>query len=496
MKKFRLFSLILAVGLLVQGVLLPARAAPETTAPVETTVPPETTLPATRPPEPTMPAQFSGDASVVYGSRTLDARKPLADRYDYTAKAKAALLYDLNSDTLVFAQDADVKLYPASLTKIMTCLLTLEMQQDLEQVVAVTAEGLRGMEPGGSVAGLQEGEQLTIRNLLYCLMVKSANDAASTLAAYNSGTIEAFVELMNQRAAQIGCTGTHFANPHGLHDENHYTTARDLAKIMKEAMQYPFFETLFSTKEYVVPATNMSEARELTSTNYLIQKGTYPYVLDSRVIGGKTGFTTPAGRCLAAVSEQGSMKLISVVMGTEAVYGANRYTFVRYGNFEETSELLDYAYDNFTTMAVLDATQVTGPFAVAQGDQDAFGVLRDSLSSAVPKGSTYEVLEYDYALTGGSLAAPVKQGQDIGVVRVWFGDICLAQLPIYSAAAVGVQEPEPVEQDTGPDLQLAWTAFLWGLGLVVGCGILWIFILRMQAIARHRRRAARRRRRK
>ena len=325
MKKFRFLSLLTALLLTANAAAAAVSAVPEeepaeTTAVVETTVPMQTTLPPET--EPAMPADFRGDASVAYGSRTLDAQKPLADKDDYSGNVKAALLFDLNSDTLVFAQDIDQQLYPASLTKVMTCLLTLEMEDDLDTVVTVTKAGLKGQEPGGSNVALKVDEQMTVRDLLYCLMVKSGNDAASVLAVHNSGSIEAFVEVMNRRAAELGCTGTHFMNPHGLHHDEHYTTARDMARILREAMQYPIFEEIFTTKEYTVPATNLSEARELKTTNFLIRSNGYPIVTDSRVLGGKTGNTSKAGRCLVALSEKEGMRLISVVRGAKAVYGA------------------------------------------------------------------------------------------------------------------------------------------------------------------------------
>ena len=173
MKKFRLLSLLTALMLAASSAFAPVRANPdEEPAPPATpqaSVPPEPTQPPET--EPTMPAGFQGDASVAYGSRTLDAQKPLSDSDDYKAKAKAALLYDLNSDSLVFAQDIDEKRFPASLTKVMTCLLTLEMEQDLDKVVTVTAEGLKGQEPGGSNIALKVGEEMSVKDLLYGLMV-------------------------------------------------------------------------------------------------------------------------------------------------------------------------------------------------------------------------------------------------------------------------------------------------------------------------------------
>ena len=495
MKKFRLLSVLTALMLTLNAAAVSVRANPEeepaaTTVPVQTTAPLETTPLET---EPTMPADFQGDASVEYGSRTLDAQKPLADTRDYTGEVKAALLYDLNSDTLVFAQNPDEQLYPASLTKVMTCLMTIEMQPDLDAMVTVTRAGLKDMEPGGSNVALKVDEQMSVRDLLYCLMVKSGNDAASVLAVQNSGSIEAFVEDMNRRAQELGCTGTHFANAHGLHDDEHYTTARDMARILREAMKYPVFEEIFTCKEYTVPATNLSEPRELKTTNYLMRSNGYPIVLDSRVLGGKTGNTSKAGRCLVTLSEKDGMRLISVVLGAKAVYGPDGYSFVRYGNFEETSKLLNFAYGNFTTMQVLNPTQVAGQFAVSGGDHNAFGAIETGMSAAVPKDSGYDTIRYEYTLTDGTLSAPVAKGQEIGMVRVWYGNICLAQQELLSAADVEVaqqrQETNRVEPEVSVDL---WDTILKIVLAVVVLIFVLTLIQRARAAAKRRRRRARR----
>ena len=497
MKKFRFLSVLTALALTVSAAVpfgfaseLPA----ETTAPVVETAPPVAAAPV-------MPEGFAGDASVEFGSHSLDARKPLTDTDDYKGTVKAALLYDLDSDTLVFAQNIDDKLYPASLTKIMTCLMTIEMQSDLDAVVTVTKDGLKGQEPGGSTVYLQVGEEMTVRDLLYCLMVKSGNDAASVLATHNSGSIEAFVEDMNRRAQELGCTGTHFANPHGLHHDEHYTTARDMAKITAEAMKHPIFEEIFTTSEYTVPATNLSAERVLETTNYLIRSNGHPIVLDSRVLGGKTGNTSKAGRCLVTLSQKDGMRLLSVVLGAEAVYGANRYTFVRYGNFEETTGLLNFAYKNFTSMQVLNPTQVGCQYPVTGGENHAFGVLTEGMSSTVPLGSSYEALRYEYTLKNGSLTAPVAKDQPIGVVRVWYGDICLAQRDLLSAADVAVEEipvePQVGEQDDSVGLWdgilkiiLGALAVMFGLFLVlrIGSGIKRMRRRRRKAAAKARQR--------
>ena len=492
MKKIRLLSLALA---LVLALSTPVRATqaepvqqepPQTSAPAETTAPVETTEPVET--EPTMPEGFLGDASVEYGSRTLDAKKPLADTDDYTGKVKAAIVYDLTSDTLIFDQNIDEKLYPASLTKVMTCLLTIEMESDLDQMVTVSSECLKGMEPGGSNVALQVGEEMSVRDLMYCLMVKSGNDAASTLAVHNSGSIEAFVEVMNRRAQELGCTGTNFMNPHGLHHDDHYTTARDMAKILKAAMQYPLFEEIFTTKEYTVPATNLSEARELKTTNFLIRSNGYPNVLDSRVLGGKTGNTSKAGRCLCTLAEKDGMRLLTVVLGAKATYSADGYSFQRYGNFEETTALLNFAYKNYTTMQVLTPSQVAGQFPVAGGAHNAFGAISGSMAAAVPVGSDISTIRYEYTLTE-SLTAPVEKDQQIGMVRVWLGDICLAQQTLYSASAVA-QEKKPVQDNTAEqdDSEGLWNQILTVALAVVAVLFVLVMVIRARAAAKRRRR--------
>ena len=488
MKKFRLLSLILALTLVFgsANAMVHATQLPEeTTTPVETTLPVETTQPLET--EPTMPAGFVGDASVEYGSRTLDAKKPLADTDDYEGKVKAGLLYDLGSDTLVFAQNIDEKLYPASLTKVMTCLLTIEMQEDLDAMVTVTSAGLKDMEPGGSNVALKVDEQMSVRDLLYCLMVKSGNDAASVLAVYNSGSIEAFVELMNERAAELGCTGTHFMNAHGLHHDEHYTTARDMAKILREAMKHPIFETIFTTKEYTVPATNLSEARELKTTNFLIRSNGYPVVTDSRVLGGKTGNTSKAGRCLVSLAEKDGMKLISVVLGAKATYGPDGYSFIRYGNFEETSNMLDFAYEHYTTMQVLNPTQVAGQFPVDRGAHNAFGAISEGMSAAVPVGSDINTIRYEYTLTE-SLTAPIAKDQKIGVVRVWNENTCLAQQDLLAASAVAVEQKKTQQTEEQDDSEGLWNSILTIALAVVAVLFVLVLVVRARAAAKRRRR--------
>ena len=501
MKKNRLLSLILALGLVSHAIFAPVHAtqAQIGTEPTETvtasTDHSETALPtetATAPTEFVIPENIQGDASVIMGSRTLDAARPIAGNEDYQVEGKAAIAYEMNSDTLILAQDADVQLYPASLTKVMTCLLTME-HANLNDIVTVSGDDIDHLSLAGTSANLKDGEQMTVENMLYCLMVASANDGACVLANHVAGSEEAFVEMMNQKALELGCTGTHFANPHGLHDENHYTTARDLAKIFKAALEYPIFHEIYGVDYYTVPATNVSEARELESTNYLIRNAGYPVVIDSRVLGGKTGFTTPAGRCLVTVSEKGDMKIMTVILGTKATYADDGYSVIRYGNFEENINLLDFCYETYETAMVLSPNQVAGQFPVTGGDHDAFGTVSEGMYAVVPLGSGYENITYQYDMLSDTLTAPVMKDQEIGVIRAWMGDKCVAQQTLLSGSDVAVRTVQPAQTDDSQELKQEN-----GLlhKVLIGAVIVLAVIVVLVAVSRIRRAIRRARRRK
>lgn len=450
MKKNKIFALILTLALSLQIVTVPAFAEEATSeAPSESTTQSQESSTSSEaadvPSEtPGVPADIplTGDASVNNGSHSINAMVPMANEQDYTAKAKAALLYDINSDTMLYSYNPDEKLYPASLTKVMTCLVALdlieEQEIDLNEIITVPQELVDRVDPNGSVMELQGGEEIPLIELLYGMMVHSANDACMVVAQRLCGSEEAFVERMNQKAMEIGCTQTHFANVHGLHDEEHYTCARDMAKILLSALEHELFNTLYSTGSHEVPATNLSEPRFMQTTNYLMKQSVTDAYYDSRVIGGKTGFTTPAGRCLVTVSEVEStgMKLLCVVMGTKMELAPDGYTILRYGSFEETRGLLNFGYQNYMGTQVLSDAQALGQFDVAGGDAAVQGKVRAISRAILPAESTLDSIRYEYALDDGAMTAPLEENQAIGVVRVWYQDICIAQQELYSAASI------------------------------------------------------------
>lgn len=395
MKKTRLFSALLAALVLVNAWSVPTLAETEPPQDQQTQESFVPTIPWT-----TGPAapNLSGDTSVTGGSHSIDAQMPIAGLVERTVDAKAAMLYELETGTMLYGYNVDDKVYPASLTKVMTCLVALEMCGDLDEIITVPESVIANKDPNGSGMDLQSGEELSMIDLLYGLMVQSANDAASTIATHLCGSEEAFVRKMNQKAAQIGCTQTNFVNVHGLHHEDHYTTARDMGRIMIAALEYDVFRTLYSTTSYRIDATNKSEERKMYTTNYMISEAIYQQYYDSRVIGGKTGFTTPAGRCLVTVSESGGMKLLCVMMGAEPIMTENGPGSVDQAHFDQTRSLISYGFNNYTSVQVLSPNQTIGQFAVDNSTSALQGVVRESVDTLVPVNSDLSTIRYEYSL--------------------------------------------------------------------------------------------------
>ena len=231
-------------------------------------------------------------------------------------EGESAVLMDMITGSILYSKNADKAQYPASITKIMTAMLALKYG-NMDDVVTITQENL-DLESGSQVCGFWAGDQVTMDQLLHCLLVYSGNDAASAIATHVGGSTEGFVEMMNSFAKELGCTGTHFTNPHGLQDENHYTTPYDIYLMLKEALNYPEFTQITQMGSYTVEYTHAdgsSASTTLTATDhYLTGEATPPK--NVTILGGKTGTTDNAGNCLALLSQNAYGKpYISIVMG-------------------------------------------------------------------------------------------------------------------------------------------------------------------------------------
>lgn len=354
---------------------------------------------------------------------------------DPDIQARAALLVDLRTGAVLYGKNEHGSLYPASLTKIMTCLLTLEAiaEERLTMDTVITASSIvRSLPPGSSTAGIKEGEQLTVRQLLYCLMVSSANEAADILAEAVTGNVPDFVQAMNQRAAALGCENTHFVNCHGFHDPDHYTTAWDTYLITMEAMKHPAFMTLCDTATYVVPATNMSPERTLHTTNALIDAWRIAGLKNPDVHGVKTGSTDDAGHCLVATGQHGEIRLLSVIMGAENVRNESG-TLVR-RSFTETTRLLNWGFNNFHYGTILEQGEAVQEFPVALSKTDhVIGTADRSLTAILPNGLTAEAMERAVSPADPDLTAPVEEGQKLGTVTLQYGGVTYGTADLLSA---------------------------------------------------------------
>jgi len=412
---------------------------------------------------------------------TVNAAQPDID-------ATAAMLIEMNSGEVLYQKDIDARVYPASLTKIMTCLVTLE-NSNLNDTVTVSQTAFEGLGEFSSTAGLQAGEELSMENLLYCMMLSSGNEACNVAAEHVAGSIDAFVAKMNTRAAELGCTGTQFANAHGLHDGNHYTTVRDLATITKEALKNNTFREIVSTYSYKLPATNLSAARTLTTTNSLMIPTAGNKYYDNTVTGVKTGFTTPAGRCLVATAEKGSLSLLSIVCGCETrILDTGDLEFA---SFPETKKLLSYAEDNFTFETVLTKLYPLTEIAVRDSAGADFVSLspKEELSVLLPKNYSEENLTISTNLVSSDgVFAPITAGQELGTVTVSYnGEVVgsTALVAITDVARASVLGVLPGQTATGMDV---WLLIVLALVILLCLVLLIVFLVQMAKSRRLRRR--------
>lgn len=427
---------------------------------------------------PVFASENGEDMSVSNGCNTLDARLPLMGTENQVDNVKSALLYEIGTDTLLYDFQADTPLSPASFVKIMTALIVIEKGQ-LDAAVTVSAETLGALPYDAMVVGLTTDEVLSVTDLLYAMMVGSGNDAAAVLADYMSGNQQAFVDEMNAYAIKLGCTNTNYTNPHGLHDENQYTTARDTAKILGYALKYEIFCQIFNAVTYIVPATNKSEERKLTTQNHLINPDDEKYY-DSRIIGGRTGTANDKTRSIASVAEANGMKFVCVVMGSQTQYGTDGYTVKAYGGYAETGKLLNLACDGYQAVRLLHPEQVINQFKVENGDALLSVAPRDSLSAVIPADYQKENLTYRYIDLQG-LTAPVEKGEVIGFLQIWCDTVCIAKTELVSLNRVAVKSNQAVEDNRSEQGNFVLTLILTVLGI---CLAVFLLVIAPGAIKR------------
>lgn len=341
---------------------------------------------------------------------------------DMRVAATAALLADGTTGEVLYEFNAREKRYPASITKVMTALLVIEAvdegRLELNKMVTVSRSAMEGLSADGANQDIKPGEELTVKDLLYCALVASANEACNILAEEVAGSVEAFVDRMNQEAARLGMEGTHFANPHGLHSDDHYTTAYDIWLMAREAMKHPTFREIVSTVDYYVPKTNKRDQRHFYNTNALLTNWRYIGYTYRDAIGIKTGSTPEAGQCLLSAATKNDRTLYAVVLGAENVQDETG-TIVDRQAFSESKRLLEWGFSSFERRTILTTTDLQGEVEVTLSQTGhVVAAPAGTLEATLPK----DVADADFTVTptffAETVEAPVEKGQVLGTVTV------------------------------------------------------------------------------
>lgn len=327
------------------------------------------------------------------------------DQAAYGYNGSSSIVMEVSTKRVLYGKNINQRLPMASTTKIMTGLAVLENSK-LDEVVTIPRKAV-GVE--GSSIYLKEGEKLTVKELLYGLMLRSGNDAATALAIHTGKSVEGFVKMMNDKALSLGLKNTHFTNPHGLHNQNHFTSAYDLAYISATAMQNPVFAEIVGTK--FITIGGMDGNRYLYNKNKLLKS--YP-----GATGVKTGFTKKAGRCLVASSKRNGMEVIAVTLNCGPM-------------FEECSRLMDKAHSEFEMANIAKSGQTLAEIQVLKGKKDKARLcVKEDIYVPVKKGGS-EKLEYKLKISD-SVKAPVKKDRYVGEMEVYLEDYLLFSKKIYT----------------------------------------------------------------
>ena len=362
-------------------------------------------------------------------------------RNQLTIASGAAILMDAQSGQILYAKNIYDKKYPASITKVMTMLVGLEQGVDCSDIITMSENAIWGFDRYSSHIALDVGEQITVEQCMYAIMLESANEASLAFAEYIGGSVEEFARRMNERAKELGCQNTNFVNPNGLFDENHYVCAYDMALITKEAIKYDLFREISSTITYKIPPTNKQpEERNLWNSNKMIREsyeGYYPYIE-----GGKTGYVTESKNTYVAFAKKENIELICVILEADGAKTA----------YAETRTLFDFGFDHYDFIEV--AKEFSFISSIYSDEDDIIGKLtqkqlaeividREAVALA-PKGLNASYFRYEIIskenlnleseeLEDLYLKVNEENGIHIGNLRVYYEEQFLFELPIWTS---------------------------------------------------------------
>lgn len=321
--------------------------------------------------------------------------------------ATSGMVIDCIDGKILYSKNADEKLYPASLTKVLTAILVVE-KCGLQDNVTINQSAIDKVESGYLTANLKTGEVFTVEQLLNLLLISSYDDVANALAEYVAGSEEEFVKMMNEKAKEVGCTNSNFLNCHGEHDTNHYSTAHDMALIANHAVKFETIRNIAQVTEYGLPATTIytGNDRYFYTSNEMLQTGSKNYYKYAK--GLKTGFTTPAGNCLMAYAEKSGLKLVSVTM--KSTTSNSRY--------EDSEAILEYAFDTNTIRTIAEAgTNIqTVTVKKARKEDKKLNMVLEKPITAVVKVENEETPIEPQINLNSKIKAPIKKGTVLGTV--------------------------------------------------------------------------------
>lgn len=428
MKKISTLSILLCLVLLLQMLCVTGYATENTTAPAETV-------------QQTLPEVSSEDlrsVTVSQGCRTIEAQVPLGGSDPMLKTAQSAFVFETTTNTVLYAYNPDHVVAPGVLAKLVTAIVAIE-NADLDKKITVNSLSYKRL-PSSAVrinAGLKEGEEMPLRDMLHYMIMTWANDAALTIAESVGGTEENFVQMMNQWVLDAGCVNTKFTNCHGVSAPDAKTTARDMVRIYQKACRNSAFKELLGTTAYTVAPTNKDENEEkIKANNYLMEETIITKFNYDGVTTAFAPYGDNYGGHLVCTAETGGMNFVVVVLSAEREFASNGWQPIYYGNYDEAWVLLDFAFDGYKLCRLLHDGQSLYQFTVADGENQVVAQSSTAMDAVLPVNARMKNLLYKYNVKGGGLTAPISKGQTIATLQIWYQNSCIAETDLKAMSEV------------------------------------------------------------
>jgi len=486
MKIKRFLSVLMCLFIAAQCVFLPASA---TEADVEGA---DQSVTA-----PTTPEITFGNESILRGCRSIEGMVPLSGSERRLQSAQGVFVFDTKTNTVIYSYNPDMKMSPGTLTKLMTALVVIDTCE-LDEVVVCHSKNISRLPAGSQNVKLKELEELTVENLLYCLLLNGANDAAVALAEHVAGNMTSFVTLMNSKANQLGCKDTDFGNVHGLDNATQQSTARDIARIYIEVHNNEVLREILYTTNYTVPETNKSEARDITTQNYLIGENIVAKYYDTRVDGGLASYTDKAGASIVCSAQNNQLSLVLVILGAERKFADNGWLPTYYGNFDEMIELLEFSFNGFKSCRIMYEGQAMYQLPVVGGECDVVVQPKINYDSVLPADCKFDNLIKN--VTYSQLTAPIKEGDLVATISLSYRSSVVAEAELYAMCDVERATASDTMNDMGGDSDEGSgvvSVIVTGCLIVLGIAAVYLIVnglRRAYGRAKRRRRRANRRR--